>query len=414
MVCLLSIAACQGRPAQPAADAPAAAADSASPPQQVEVSDVRREAVSKTISLPVSIEGFREAPLQTKIDAFVEAVLVDIGDHVKAGQLLIRLSAPELEFKAAERAGMVSQITAELEVRTAELRAARSNLAQQEATITLRDSELERTQRLVGRGSLTQQKLAEARLASESAQALLAAERDRVVVAEARLAMTEKQLDVARAAAKQADAIVQYLKIRAPFTGVVTQRSVDPGELVRPSGQDDMTPLLTVTQIDKLRGVVYATMEVAAQLDAGDPAVLDVVDLPGHVFPVTLARTSGAFDPQSRMMRAEIDVDNPTSVRTGKLLLKPGSYGTLRVTLNQQDLPAVKPSAIKRDNGQTAVMLVTPEGVCLETPIKIALEGDHWVGIASGLSPGARVVSRDPGGVSHETQLQPELIRQIE
>ena len=102
------MAACQGRPAQPAADAPAATADTVSLVQQVEVSDVRREEVSKTISLPVSIEGYREAPLQTKIDAFVEAVLVDIGDHVKAGQLLIRLSAPELEFKAAERAGMVS------------------------------------------------------------------------------------------------------------------------------------------------------------------------------------------------------------------------------------------------------------------------------------------------------------------
>ena len=114
------------------------------------------------------------------------------------------------------------------------------------------------------------------------------------------------------------------------------------------------------------------------------------------------------------MMRAEIDIDNPLSTETGEPLLKPGSYGNLHVTLRQHELPAVKRSAVKRTSGRPAVMVVTPDNICLETPITIAMEGDTWVGIASGISEGVQVVSKEPGKLQHRAVLNPAAIRRVE
>ena len=157
-------------------------------------------------------------------------------------------------------------------------------------------------------------------------------------VFEAKLAKGQKELEVGLAELERAQTLASYLEIKAPFSGIVTQRHVDPGNLVRPdSHSTNAQPLLTVSQVEKLRAVFHATTDVAGSLQAGAMATFVADDLPGMPFQDQLSRLAGSYNSRTRMMRGEMDLGNKRNPESGLRPLRAGSYGTITIVLQSEN-----------------------------------------------------------------------------
>jgi RND family efflux transporter MFP subunit len=255
---------------------------SSAPPvgAQVSDSDPRERALSAT--QPGTAEAFYEADLAAKVSGFVSELNVDIGARVAAGQVLARIAVPELiQARNAAR-----------------------------AKVAALQSEHERTAMLVARNSMTQRALDEAK----------------------------GRLDTAVAEQAEIEAQMQYAVIQAPFAGIVTSRTIDPGDMVyeasSPKGGDQ--PLLRVAKIDVIRVKTYVPEREAALVEVGDAATVVFDALPERTFSSRVARISGSLDPGTRTMLVEIDLPNEDGT------IRPGYYGQTRIELGSASAPAVR------------------------------------------------------------------------
>jgi membrane fusion protein (multidrug efflux system) len=366
------------------------------------VGEVRAQHMETTLTLPASVESDELAMLMPKVEAYVEEVLVDIGDEVTAGQVLVRLEAPELRHKASEQQRLIGQLKADRKVLQAELDAAETQLQTFHAKVELEESERGRLQRLVESGAINRQRLEEAEFELKSANASLARHKNTVRVAAAELQKGEAEKYVAQAQFQQALAIVGYLEIKAPFAGIVATRNVDPGALVRPGASGK--PLLTVAKVDKLRAIFFATMDTTSQLAVGNKVKYEADDAPDQLFEATLSRMAGTYDEKTRMIRVEADLNNDRDPATKRRPLRAGSYGKAIITTQSSTMPVVPQSALRRNAGGTSVVIVR-EGTCLVTPVEVAIEADDMAGISSGLQAGDHVVLQHPDALKDEQKL---------
>jgi RND family efflux transporter MFP subunit len=385
---------------------------STAPNAKVEVAEAQPITLESFIVVPTSVEGYEQSPVMPKIDGYIRTVAVNIGDEVKAGQTLIEIEVPELNFATQAAEQLVNRAKADALVRAAELRAAQAKLKEQQALVELRGSEHARIARLVSGGSLKRQKLEEAQFALLSAKSSLASVTDQLEVARARVDMSAKEIAVAQAQHEQAKAMAGYQRITAPFDGVITKRSIDPGTYVQHANRGGSTkPMLIIAQNQKVRAVVHLTMKQAGQLDLNDPAVLTVEDQPGKSFHGKVSRYAKSYDVGTRMMRAEVDLDNPINADTGRRLLRPGTYGSLKITVASKTGPAVPKTAIKEFRGAKFVTVVGPDGLCHEVQVETSIENDRFISISAGLKPHERVVADQKTPVQNGQRLSAESMR---
>jgi RND family efflux transporter MFP subunit len=296
---------------------------------------------------PGAAEAFYEADLGAKVSGFVSELAVDVGSRVRAGQVLARLAVPEL---------------------IAERNAARAQVA------ALR-SEHDRTEMLAARNSVTQKALAEA----------------------------VNRLAAAIAAEAEVDAQIDYATIEAPFDGVVTARSIDPGDMVHQasSPKGSAEPLLKVAKLDVIRVKTYVPEREAVWADIGDAAAISFDALPGQAFSGTVARLSGAIDPATRTMLVEIDLPNPDG------RIRPGLYGQVRLALEQRDRALALPSAaVLFGDGGAFVFVAAAGDVARRTAVQTGLNVGGWVEILAGLGGDERVVTGAPAGLADGTALR--------
>src|SRR6266566_471157 len=240
--------------------------------QGTEMAAVVSKPVSRTIVLPGEIQPFLNVALRAKVSGYVDRVLVDRGSAVKEGELLIELSAPEMKAQIAE---------AESKVQVAE-------------------------------GDRLQ---AEAQRASVEAQrGSIQAQRASIEAIRNGKAATEATLR----AVKEMEA---YLRVTAPFNGVVTERIVHPGALVGP-GSD--APLLVLQQISHLRVTVALPEENVGAIAKGANVPFQVPAYPERNYSGMVARRAQSLDSKTRTMAVELDVMNPDQS------LAPGMYATVK------------------------------------------------------------------------------------
>lgn len=296
---------------------------------------------------PATAEAFYEADLGAKVSGFVSELSVDVGTRVRAGQVLARLAVPELvEQRNAARA---------------EVAALRS--------------EYERIEMLASRNSVTQKALAEAK----------------------------NRLDAAVAAEGEVAAQIEYATIEAPFDGVVTARAIDPGDMVfeASSPKGSAQPLLKVAKLDVIRLKTYVPEREAVWADNGDAATITFDALPGQAFTGSVARLSGAIDPATRTMLAEIDLPNADG------RIRPGLYGQVRLTLEQRDAALALPSAaVQFQDGGAFVFVAAAGDVARRTPVQTGLNVGGWVEITGGLRGNERVVTGAPPGLADGAALR--------
>jgi len=262
--------------------------------QTNEFSQVVVRPVSRTAELPGEFFPYLTVSLHAKVPAYIDRVLVDRGSAVKQGDLLVEMSAPEMAAQIAE---------AESKVQAAE-----AERIQAEAQLAAAQATYDRLKQAAQTpGAVAVNELIQAEKLAEAAKALLNSRQQASKAAEAAV-RSQKDLQA-------------YLKITAPFEGVVTDRMVHPGALVGP-GND--IPLLVIQQVSRLRLVVPVPEEDVSGIVNGAVVVFQVPAWPERTFLGKVARLSHALDPKTRTMPVEVDVLNPDGS------LSPGMFATVK------------------------------------------------------------------------------------
>ena len=251
----------------------------------VEVVKVVSRKLSITTRLPGELQAYEAVAVFPKVTAYVNSIGVDRGTRVRSGQIMARLVAPEL---AAQRAEAQSK-----------LQAAEAQRAEAEAKLASDQSTYDRLKS----ASATPGVVAGNDL--EVAQRAVDADR-------AKVEAMRGSADAARSALKSITEIEDYLEVRAPFDGVVTERNVHPGSLVGPATANAASalPMVRVEKISKLRLVVPVPEKYAAGMNAGTKVEFSVPAFPNQTFVGTVARIAHSVDVKTRTMPVELDVEN--------------------------------------------------------------------------------------------------------
>ena len=309
-----------------------------------------QESETKTVQLPVTLEGDLRTELRARIDGYVATVHADIGERVKKDQVLISLDAPELEATVLRRERMLRQAEANfsvsqgmIEIAKAKLSQAQSARHEQEALLNLKVSIRDRYNVLVDGGAVQREMLDEAVFGVSAVTAALAKADADIAAAQADVgsAVNEAEyaksgIEVAKAELAHASAQDQFRQIKAPFEGILTERFVDPGQLVSP-GNVNGKPLLVIEHVDVMRGVLTVPADDASSVRLGDAVKLlgfpmaDKMTAPGGG-PLKVSRISQTLDMKTRTMRVEIDLQNVFDEKTGRYQFLSGQYGSASVT----------------------------------------------------------------------------------
>lgn len=310
-------------------------APKALPPVAVKTTHLKPGPITRSVTLPGEIKPYQQATLFAKVAGYLKAINVDKGDQVKEGMLLAEIEVPEL---IAERA----RYHAEVEV--ADIDFKRLSESQKKAP-----------------DLVVPQTVDDAR----------------------------GKLDVAKANLDRTETLLNYSKIVAPFSGVITRRFVDPGAFI-PAATSGSTPqsaaLVTLTDFNRIR-LQVAVPEVEASFVAADePVTFTVEGLPGKNFGGKVTRYSYALDEASKTMLAEIELENP------KLELRPGMYATVKIGLeHKEDAPLLPVEALVTEKAGNSVFVVN-EGKARKTRVQTGFNDGTQVEILKGVNPDQQVI----------------------
>jgi len=337
--------------------------------QQVELVPVVSKPISRNMDLPGEFLPFLSVSIHAKVAGFVDRVLVDRGSQVKQGELLVELSAPELKAQIAEA--------------ESRLQVAEAERAQAEAQVAAAQSTRDRLKKAAETpGAVAGNELIQADKQVDAAQALV---RSRQQASAAVRSTIQAQKDMEA-----------YLRITAPFDGVVTERLVHQGALVGP-GSD--SALLEIQQISHLRLVVAVPEEVVGGIVRGSSVPFHVPAYPDRAYSGTVARSSHSLDPKTRTLALELDVIN----RDGSLF--PGMYPAVTWPVRRPHPALFVPKTSVVTTTERTFVIRDHDGKAEWVNVKMgAAEGDQ-VEVIGNLSAGDKVVKRATDEIRDGTTL---------
>lgn len=311
------------------------------PDPAVEAVRVTSRPVSKTIELPGEFVPYLSVPIHAKILGFVETVEVDRGSMVKEGQVLATLIAPELNAQRAEAKAKISVAESQKSEAEARLLAARSTYDRMKAASTVP-------------GVIAGNELVQAEQQAD-------AERSR-------LEATEASIQAAQEAMKAIEELEAYLRVTAPFSGVITTRNVHPGALVGP-GKDDV-PMFQLETVDHLRLVVPVPEANVGEIAKNARVGFTVSAYPSETFYGIVSRIAHSVDAKTRSMPVELDVSNFGA------RLAAGMYPTVNWPVR----------------GSVPVLWVPPSAVAVTSErtfvVRISRDVAEWVDVKKGPTQG--------------------------
>lgn len=362
----------------------------------VSVDRVTRQDLGRTLELPAEFRPYQEVDLHAKVAGFVKAIYVDVGDHVRQGQRIADLEAPEMMQEAAQAEAALKRAQVDVEH-------ARADLARAEAQQHIRKVAFDRISAVVkARPNLmAQQDVDDANDRLQEADAQLAASKAAVGAA-------EEQVRSAAAVRDRDTALLTYLHIVAPFSGVITKRLADPGAMI-PAGtasSSQAMPVVQLSQVDHLRMVLPVPESVVPSINIDAPVEVRV-DALKRVFQGRISRYTGKLDTATRTMQTEVDLPNPGNV------IKAGMFGYATIALEQRTEALTIPvQALAGRSAPVKVLVVGPDQTLQERQIDLGLETPSRVEVTSGLKEGEMVVVGARGdlraGLRVTAKLQPQ------
>jgi RND family efflux transporter MFP subunit len=349
----------------------AIAEDSRNLVPEVRVETVRPSGAIDVVSLPATTSAFSAANVFARASGYIAKREVDIGDHVKAGQLLSEIVAPELDHQISQAQATLGQLEAALQ--------------QAEANRELAKVTWDRDGPLVKEGWLTKQQ------GTTDIQTLKAQEAA-VSVAQSNVAAERAQLQVLQ---QQKD----YQRVVAPFDGTITQRNVDIGSLVQADATSG-TFMFTIMQGNVIRTQVFVPQDAAFGLQPGIDAVVHVPEIPDRTFPGKVTRIAQALQPGSRTLLTEIDIPNPDGALT------PGIYCTIDLHIPRKT-PHVMVSADAIIFNESGVQVaVVEQGVVHLRKVNVVRDFGQRVDIDRGIKVGDQVILNPSVNLAEGSKVQ--------
>jgi RND family efflux transporter MFP subunit len=328
----------------------------------------------RVLTLPAGLVAYQQTLVYARASGYVRRWLVDIGDRVKKGQLLVQLDTPELEQQLANARATLAQSTAAL---------AQARANQRYAHVTAaREAELFR-QALIA--------------AQENDQARAQAE-----VWDANVNAAQANVAAQRATVGQLEQLLSYNQVQAPFDGTITRRLVDIGTLVNAGAGSSAAALFEIAQLDPMLAYVDVPQPFAPSVRPGQDAKIAARNFRGRTFAGKVTRTAGALDPASRTLRTEVQVANPSRELFAGMFVDV----TLDVAVTHR-VVRVPSSAIVADARGVHVAAVDGSGKVHLVPVTQGLDNGDTADIVAGLSGGEEVIVTPPSDVQDGMQVQP-------
>jgi len=312
----------------------------------------QRTAPTQEITLPGNVEPFVSAPIYSRTNGYLEKWYVDIGDHVKQGQLLAVIQTPEVDQQLAQ---------------------SRSNLATAQANLKLAEITANRYQGLLNSHAVAQQDVDTATQTFHANQAIVAADQANV---------------------RQLETLQSFEKIYAPFDGIITARNTDIGNLIDSGSSGGVkTDLFHIAQPGKLRVYVDVPESYAPSVKTGLIADLSLAEFPGRTFQGKIVRSADAINVTTRTLQVEIDVNNPS----GTLLT--GSYAEVKLKLPEVNSIYLLPAETLIFRSQDLLVGVVKDGKAVLTRVTPGRDLGEKIEIVAGLSPEDQVIVNPPDSI---------------
>lgn len=387
-----------------------AAVKEASTLTSVNVITPRRATASTKLELPGSVVALNQTTIYARSTGYLRRWYADIGDRVRAGQLLAEIDSPDTDQQVLQAKAELAQAQANVLQSRASLAKGISDLKQAQANLLIARQSWQRWQFLVKKGAVAQQdtdtKYAtyQANLANvEAAQNTINSDSANVKAAQANVYASQANF--------QRNTVLQsYNKVTAPFTGVITARNVNTGVLISAgSGNTNTsntntsnTSLYTIAAYDKLDVNVNVPQSLSQSLQTNQTAQITVRELPQQVFRGKVVRTSNAIDPNTRTLLTQLEVNNSDAT------LRPGMYASVRFAINRNDPPFVVPdSALVVNAGGTQVATLTKNQTVHYQKVVVGRDYGTEVEITSGLTGNESLIATPTVDETEGLRVQP-------
>lgn len=364
------------------------------------------------VLLPGSLSALVESSVYARASGYIRKRYVDIGDRVKAGQLLAEIETPDLDQQVAQGKAAVSQAQQQLGQ-------AKAALVQAEAQRDLAKLTNDRYQNLAAKGAIARQDADNQASSLKSSNALVEAQTSNIKAA-------EENVRAAQASLERLIALQGYEQVKAPFAGVVTVRNIDTGSLISASGAGQGLAqtqsaggsstagyeLFRIAQVNILRAFVNVPQVNTPSIQTGMPAEVTLSEFPGRKFLGKVTRSANSLDPTSRTMLTEVQIPNSD----GKLF--PGMFVQIHFKNHLDKAPLLVPgdSVIVTNNGlQIALLLDNPGGAPSTkkvhlVPITLGRDFGAQSEVLSGLQGDELVVGIPGDDVREGAIVHPEIV----
>ncbi len=401
-------------------------------PPTVRVIKPEYRKIVRVVGQPSFVEAYERTSIYPKVTGYIEKWNVDIGDKVKKGDVLATLFVPELveDCETKHRTVKLDEERVELalqvvEVAKADVQAAEARLEEAKAIVEKYksdddrwESEVKRLRREVDRGVVDPQVLLEsenqlrmsvaswkaAKATVWKAEAQLLSEKATLAKAKVDVEVARRDVAVAESDAKRMDAWVGYLKLIAPYDGVITARNANTWDFVLPSTGDPTAdhraphlspggkaaPIYVVDRTDIVRIFVDVPEGDANYVQIGTKATVQVKGFRDQWIRGTVTRTSWALNVKSRTLRAEIDLKNPDSQ------ILPGMYAYGKVIIERPNVRALPESALVRSGDQTFYWRYE-DGHAVRTEVQTGVSDGDWVEVTNRQQDGESRPATIPG-----------------
>ena len=369
-----------------------------------------RQDIRMSIIQPGTIQAFEVTPIYSRISGYVEKYRYNIGDRVKAGDVLVDMWIPDIveqhgqQSAAVKRAEVQIRVTesalraadAKLETTKARIVSAEAGVKRAQASYTRWESEYKRLEVLVKQRVLdvqvrdeTYRQFEEASAASDQAISLVSqtnSERDQATADRERASVdveaARADLEVARAHERETRVLVEYGHIKAPYDGVITQRNVSPGDYLQP-GSAQGRPLFVLEQTDPVRVFVGVPELASYFIHDQDTAIIRFQAIPGATREGKVVRSGFSLNPSTRTLQTEIDVPNSDGH------LHPGWYVTVTVAIDRKQVWTLPSNAIGFSGQQNHYVYLQVDGKAIRTPVIIGVSDDTRTEVLKKHAPGS-------------------------
>jgi RND family efflux transporter MFP subunit len=339
------------------------------PSVRVEAVTQRREPLQ--VSLPATTLAFEEAQIYARASGYVLRRYVDIGDRVKAGELLAEITAPEVEDQLTQTQNSLRQAEATM----------RQNQALQElARVTNLRSAV-----LTKQGWASQQH-------NDTDRYNLDAQQQATQAAQASAAATQAQLSYTNQQKI-------YQRVVAPFDGVITQRNIDVGSLIAADTTDGIA-MFAMSHSEVIRVWVYVPQDAAFGVAPGVDATVRVPGMPHLTFAGKVTRIANALQPGTRTLLTEVDVPNPDGA------LSPGIYCTVTLQIPRKAPALILPASAIIFNQNGMQVAVVENGVARLHKIAITTDFGTEVEVSEGVKEGDKVILQPPVNLADGDRVQ--------